>query len=438
MFLTDVSKLSRGSHAKVSIECSEKVSDKCKGIVTSEYRDLMNTIERNNGVYMCLFCSRQKKYLGEDNPNASYSYDRFFFNKIDTKEKAYILGWIASDGSVCKNNWTVAISILEKDLECLEKIRDILSPDLPIRKYTRTTEKEDDSILTQNFIELKINSKQVCEDICHHLRINRGKKSYCVSFPDIDCEELTWHFIRGYFDGDGHIRNINNKHNLDCSITSYSPSMLKSISDFTKIPNIITGNTIIYSGTNCLDFMGKLYNNCGDLYLKRKYERYVEWLSWRPALLKKDCKLKLPECFVSKTSIDAIIPSKTNDSDAGYDLTIIKEVKKLTNNTVLYDTGIKLKVLPGLYAEIVPRSSISKSGYILANSIGVIDASYRGNLFIALTKIDENMPDLVLPFRCCQLIFREQINVKLEEVVNFDEDFEETTRGSGGFGSTGN
>jgi dUTP pyrophosphatase len=89
----------------------------------------------------------------------------------------------------------------------------------------------------------------------------------------------------------------------------------------------------------------------------------------------------------------------------------------------------------GLYAEIVPRSSLSKSGYMLANSIGIIDCSYKGNLYIALTKIDNTMPDLTLPFRCCQLIFREQIHVDLEEVTSFEE---QTSRGSGGFGSTGN
>lgn len=64
------------------------------------------------------------------------------------------------------------------------------------------------------------------------------------------------------------------------------------------------------------------------------------------------------------------------------------------NNTILYDTGIKINVKYGYYAEVVPRSSLSKSGYMLANSIGIIDNSYRNNIFVALTKINPDAPDI--------------------------------------------
>ena len=138
-------------------------------------------------------------------------------------------------------------------------------------------------------------------------------------------------------------------------------------------------------------------------------------------------------CEVYASYPDAVIPTKTHESDAGYDLTIIREEKKLLNNTTLFDTGIKVKVPLGYYVEVVPRSSLSKSGYMLANSVGIIDNSYTGNIFIALTKIDTEAPDIVLPFKCCQLIFRKQIYANMY-VVN--EDFEKTSRGDGGFGST--
>ena len=106
----------------------------------------------------------------------------------------------------------------------------------------------------------------------------------------------------------------------------------------------------------------------------------------------------------------------------------------MTNNTILYDTGIKISLDFGYYAEIAPRSSLSKSGYMLANSIGIIENTYTGNLFIALTKTDPNMPDLVLPFKCCQLIFKPQVFINLvESNIPFDSI---TIRGSGGFGST--
>ena len=118
----------------------------------------------------------------------------------------------------------------------------------------------------------------------------------------------------------------------------------------------------------------------------------------------------------------------------GYDLTIIKEVKKLNENTTLYDTGLKISVAYGYYTEIVPRSSLSKSGYVLSNSVGIIEKSYNGNLYVSLTKVDKDSKNIELPFRCCQLIFKQQIYMNIIEIV--DDLNEETTRNDGGFGST--
>ena len=78
-----------------------------------------------------------------------------------------------------------------------------------------------------------------------------------------------------------------------------------------------------------------------------------------------------PRIKVFKAYDEAIIPSKSRYSDAEYELTIIKEHKRLTSNTVIYDTGIKLEIPNAYYVEIVPRSSISRSGYILANNVGI-------------------------------------------------------------------
>jgi dUTP pyrophosphatase len=141
-----------------------------------------------------------------------------------------------------------------------------------------------------------------------------------------------------------------------------------------------------------------------------------------------------PNIKVFKTSDDAVIPSKAYEEDAGYDLTIISKIKDFNSKTSLYDTGIKIEIDEGYYTEIVPRSSISKSGYMLANSIGIIDNNYRGNLMIALTKICDDAPDIELPFKCCQLIIRKQISANLIEVDTYV--FNNTKRDEGGFGST--
>jgi len=129
---------------------------------------------------------------------------------------------------------------------------------------------------------------------------------------------------------------------------------------------------------------------------------------------------------------DAKMPSKAHPSDIGFDLTAIKVYKKIDEKTTLFDTGIKVIPPKGYYVEILPRSSISKTGYILSNSVGVIDPHYTGNLLIALTKVNPDVDDIKLPFSRCQMILRKAEYCLLEVIY----DLEETDRGDGGFGSS--
>lgn len=128
----------------------------------------------------------------------------------------------------------------------------------------------------------------------------------------------------------------------------------------------------------------------------------------------------------------AEIPTKAHPTDIGFDLTAI-DIKKDFGEVKLYGTGIKITPHTNYYIEIVPRSSISKSGYMLANSVGIIDPTYTGELLIALRKVDKDAPDLVLPNKIAQLIFRLVPWVPDFKIV---EKLEDTDRGEGGFGST--
>ena len=138
-----------------------------------------------------------------------------------------------------------------------------------------------------------------------------------------------------------------------------------------------------------------------------------------------------------KCAEDAVIPTKAYPSDTGYDLTITKLEKIIRYPTdpamdvVMFDTGIAVACSEGYYTEVVPRSSLSKTGYMLANSVGIIDSSYRGSIKIVLTG-DKNLRNLQLPFKGFQLIIRKRIDAEVEVVDELDE----TVRGDGGFGST--
>lgn len=222
-------------------------------------------------------------------------------------------------------------------------------------------------------------------------------------------------FIRGIYEYNNLRENSNDIHiKKNVMIKDNYEDYMK----FVGIPYIIDDeNRIkIKYGCSSIDFLGFLYNNINN-NISFVYNNY---------------NLNLPKINVVKVDNNAVIPSKKNWSDVGYDLSIINKIEDYNSKTALYDTGIKIQVDFGYYIEIVPRSSLSKSGYMLANSVGIIDNSYRGNLMIALTKVCDDAKDIEYPFRCCQMIMRKYVNTYLEEVGNV----EKTKRNEGGFGST--
>ena len=129
----------------------------------------------------------------------------------------------------------------------------------------------------------------------------------------------------------------------------------------------------------------------------------------------------------------AVIPTRANPSDIGLDLVAIKKYKILAHGCILYDTGISASPPEGYHLEIMSRSSITKTGWMLGNGIGLIDPSYTGNLYIALVKVFPDAPELEPPFCVAQLVLRKSEYGEMEEVKKLDK----TERGDGGFGSTG-
>jgi deoxyuridine 5'-triphosphate nucleotidohydrolase len=199
-------------------------------------------------------------------------------------------------------------------------------------------------------------------------------------------------------------------------IETYEVHAIKDLCAVLNIP--YTQGDIVqrFTGSNALDILGILD-------IKFKSYNISKFLGPEMPIL---------PCRVFKTRRDAIIPFKTRESDVGFDLTIIDIKKQINNVCILYTTGISVQPPFGYYSEIVPRSSIIKSGYMLANNIGIIDNSYTGELMIALVKVDPEAAPIELPFRGFQLIFKKQEFPEMQ-VVDVIGD---TIRGDGGFGST--
>jgi len=135
---------------------------------------------------------------------------------------------------------------------------------------------------------------------------------------------------------------------------------------------------------------------------------------------------------IKKLHEKAVIPSYAKEGDAGLDLTCISEEWNSDNSMVTYDTGIAVEIPIGYVGLLFPRSSVSKTSLILANSVGVIDSGYRGSIMFKYRYPEEGMV-YDIGDRVGQLLILPYPKVEFEEV----EELSDTNRGDGGFGSSG-
>jgi len=319
-----------------------------------------------------------------------------YLETIDSNEKAYCLGFFSyinenhsKYSKYCYELNNIDIAVDNKLLRYFENVVDILYDD-----ETSSISMNIYEVSTLNYIKTNITNFDNLSD--------KYKKE----------------FIRGLYEYNYLIsENETNDIFIKKSSLLEDTKVLEKMAEYLNIPYI--NNDLYYQvkyGCSSVDFLGLIYNNINN-------NCSINYCNYNKTI---------PRCCVIKTDENAIVPSKKNWSDVGFDLSIIKKLEDFNTKTSLYDTGIKIQLDFGYYAEIVPRSSMSKSGYILANSIGIIDNSYRGNLMIALTKIADDAIEIQYPYRCCQLIIKKQIDVNLEEVAYIDT----TKRNNGGFGST--
>lgn len=131
---------------------------------------------------------------------------------------------------------------------------------------------------------------------------------------------------------------------------------------------------------------------------------------------------------------DAVDPYKSNPNDAGFDLHAVS-VESVDNEDygyIEYDTGLAFEIPKGYVGLCFPRSSISKTGQFLANSVGVIDSDYRGSVKVRFKTIP-NTNHYKIGDRVIQMIIMPYPEIEFEE----SDTLSNTDRGEGGFGSTG-
>lgn len=124
-----------------------------------------------------------------------YQIKENYFDKIDTEEKAYFMGFFYADGYNSKNGSSLVISLNIKDIDILYRFSNMILGEEHVSIYDRGPKGKE--------AVFRINSK----DLCHRFSELGcpNCKTYTLEFPKWIDDDLLRHFVRGYFDGDGSI-----------------------------------------------------------------------------------------------------------------------------------------------------------------------------------------------------------------------------------------
>lgn len=134
---------------------------------------------------------------------------------------------------------------------------------------------------------------------------------------------------------------------------------------------------------------------------------------------------------------DIPLPTYATDGSAGMDLrAALEQTTQIgPGETLLIPTGIAIYVEdPNMAAVILPRSGLGhKHGIVLGNLVGLIDSDYQGQLLVSCWNRGDESFTIEVGDRIAQLVIVPVIQAAFDIV----EDFETTSRGAGGFGSSG-
>jgi dUTP pyrophosphatase len=137
---------------------------------------------------------------------------------------------------------------------------------------------------------------------------------------------------------------------------------------------------------------------------------------------------------IQKTKDGAIIPKYAHKGDAGVDLFSTEDYILKPGQRVLVSTGIKIAIPKGYEAQVRPKSGLAlKHGISIANTPGTVDCGYRGEIGVIAINLGNEDFKIEKGKKIAQMVFNKIEEADFEEVQELDE----TTRGEGGFGSTG-
>lgn len=177
---------------------------------------------------------------------------------------------------------------------------------------------------------------------------------------------------------------------------------------------------ILFENYNMLNVLSLLYSNIHlqkntyeiddylyNIYMNLSNFQYITYDQSNDTL-----NSKIPKCYFKLLSKSSIAPCKLNISDMGYNIHIIKRYKTISNKTIIYDTGLEIKVDFGYLIEVQATSELIKKGYIISHY-----NLEKNKLLITLTKVDDELPDIKLPFNGFSMILKKYTNYECHSII---------------------
>lgn len=321
--------------------------------------------------------------------NQKYTRNHSYL-KLWSKEMAYFLGFFCADGHLDTSRNTIYIQLHRKDDYILKSFHNFFNYNGPL--YYRPN---------SNSVQFNIYSKEITQDLMN-FGLTRHKSQELKWIEQLP-EEYVSHFIRGYFDGDGHVglaqaHNPNNK-NLILKLVSTLPFIQRLKLEFKKhygseCGSIIDNNTyyeLVYTGSNhTKSFLDWIYkDSTEETRLKRKYDIYNEFINKEDYLeqtVKVDFKLaenirndyknglnsnelslkyNVNRCSV-KPILDNITHTQEDNRDVRSQLYVVawgenkhyldwlKDERCIVDKNTLYDRLFKRNVPPEIAMTVIP------------------------------------------------------------------------------------
>lgn len=245
----------------------------------------MSELSKKYNIHRSVLQTMLKKHnIALRKRTVQYTYNIHAFDDI-TPESCYWAGFIAADGYLRYNRNSLTIKIHIKDKNHLDKFADFI-------KFTGNIKIEDPICLNplKQYCKIVVNGDFFPKALKQNFNIT-PQKTYTLQPPKIP-DELMPHYLRGYFDGDGHISSITSDY---CTITftSGSSNILEFIKNYfynknikvrkskandTEKPPTHNNVQIMYRCKNALKICDMMYHDSNqNIRLDRKYELYNYW-----------------------------------------------------------------------------------------------------------------------------------------------------------------